>query len=275
MSGRLPAMGPDAARYWLGAGGENLARPFHLRWLLPKLCGQSMRRWWAVWALSWPVAAGGMFVLARTWGLDQNRSLLAVVLCVGLAGLWGPAVVRPVGVDLPALAVGVWAAAAFHAGWWPAGLVLVVIAATIKESSPVFVAIWAWHPLALSALAAVALRALVAHPSIDPVTAMQPMRDIYDHPFRTAIRARPWRSARVMVAPWMVCLAALYRPSLWVATALAVAYSQLLVATDTVRLVHTAAGPVAAIAAAAVIPEGWFVVAAIAHLVWWWTPEFV
>lgn len=201
--------------------------------------------------------------------------MLAAVLCAGLAGLWGPSVVRPIGVDLPALAVGVWAAAAFHTGWWPVGIGLVVAAAMIKESSPVFVAIWAWHPLALAGLVAVGIRHLITHPEIDAVTAMQPMREIHDHPLRTALRARPWRSARVMVAPWAVCLAALHRPSLMVATALAAAYSQLLVATDTVRLIHTAAGPTVAIAAAAVIPDGWLVAAAVAHLVWWWTPELV
>lgn len=275
MSGSLPAMGPDAARYWLAGGGEAVARPFNLRWALPRLCGQSLRRWWALWALSWPAAAGGMFVLAHSWGLSVDRAALAVALCLGLAGVWGPAVVRPVGVDLPALAVGVWAAAAFHSGWWPLGVVLVLASATVKESSPVFVAIWAWHPAALIGLAAPAVAQLIRRPALDPVTAMHPMREVHDHPVRTALTARSWRSAWVMVAPWMVCLAALYRPTLSVAVAIAVAYAQLFVATDTVRLIHTAAGPTLAIAAAAVIPDGWLAIAAVVHLVWWWKPELI
>lgn len=271
----LPSLGPDAARYWIAGGGADVARPFHLRWLLPKVCGQSMRRWWTVWALSWPIAAGGMFVLAQSWDLDWHRSLLAVVLCLGLAGVWGPAVVRPIGVDLPALALGVCAAAAVRGGWWPVGIALALIAGSIKESAPVFVALWAWHPLGLIGLIAPAIRHITRRPQIDPVTEMQPMREIHDHPLRTGLKARPWRSARIMVAPWAVCLAALYHPSYIVLAALVVAYAQLFVATDTVRLVHTAAAPIVAIAAAAVIPDGWLIAAGVVHLVWWWTPEFV
>jgi hypothetical protein len=54
---------------------------------------------------------------------------------------------------------------------------------------------------------------------------------------------------------------------------LGVAYAQLLVATDTVRLVHHVAGPAMAVAAAHVIPVEWLLLAVVVHVAWWFAPE--
>ena len=78
-----------------------------------------------------------------------------------------------------------------------------------------------------------------------------------------------------MVAPWGACLVGLYRPSLQVGVALVVAYGLLLVATDTVRLVHHAAGPVLAFAAVRNLPVEWLLVAVAVHVVWFWKVERV
>lgn len=268
-------LGPDSARYWIAAQGRPVARPFHLRWLLPALCRTSPARWWWVWALSWPTLGVGTFWLAS--GLGWQRAVFAAVLVLGLPGVWGPAVVRPVGVDLPAMALAsVGAAAAVHGVWW-AALVAVCLAATVKESAPVWAALWAWSWLPLAALIVVAFTALVVRPELDEVTARPDLRKIHDHPIRTALDARRgrWRDAWLFVAPWGICLAALYRPSWPVLAVLVVAHLQLLVATDTVRLLHTAAGPAVAVAAATVLPLPWLPLLAVAHVFWWRKPEVV
>ena len=268
-------LGPDAARYWLAGRGVTVARPFHLRWLLPYLCRNDLRRWSIVWWASWPLAAGGCALLAHTYGLSPQRCAVAAILLIALPGVLGPPVTRPIGVDLPALALAVMGAGLYRLGWWPAGLALVLVASCIKESSPVFAAVWAWSPLLLLAFIAPLIRHLIAESAIDEVTAREPYRTIYDHPLRTSLHAREWRSAWVMVAPWGITLAALNAPSRALATALVVAHAQLFVATDTVRLTQTAAGPLMAVGAAVVIPEPWLILAVVAHVVWWRKPELV
>ncbi len=46
-------------------------------------------------------------------------------------------------------------------------------------------------------------------------------------------------------------------------------------ATDTVRLVHAAAGPAVALAAATVIQPAWLPLACVVHLVWWRRPVLI
>ncbi len=270
-------LGPDSARYILAAQGHRVARPFNLRWLLPAVCGDDARMWWAVWALSWPTAAAGMVWWALAADLTVWQGLAAAVLVLALAGVWAPHVCRPVGVDLPAMSLSIVAVAALQEGWWPLALVLVIVAAAIKETSPVFAAAWAWHPVLLIGLLAPIAIAIVNRPAMDEVTdkAMGGvLRRVHDHPIRSAWEhhAGKWRDPR-MVTQWGACLAAFYTPTWRVVVPTAVAYAQLVVATDTYRLVHTAAGPVLAFYAVQVIPEPWLLLAAAASCVWWLTPE--
>lgn len=267
--------GPDAARYMYAGQGHRVARPFNLRVLLPWVCRDDMKRWRIVWFASWIVAAGGMFWWASDLG--AARAVAAVVLCLALPGVLGPPVVRPVGVDLPAMSLAIVAVAALQHGWWPLAVVLIVVAASIKESAPAFAALWAWHPILLVGLVVPAVVSLVRKPEVDPITAQPVLRQVYDHPFRTALMAhhQQWRDAWVMVAPWGACLAALYAPSWQIAAVIVVAYLQLLVATDTVRLLHTAAGPALAVAAVQVLPVEWLPLACVAHVVWWWKVETI
>lgn len=267
--------GPDAARYWIAAQDQPVARPFHLRWLLPRMCGQNLDTWWSVWRVSWLVLGVGMFVLASIRTEDLGASLVATILVLALPGVWGPQVVRPVGVDLPAMALGVCAAVHAMAGNWWLAIPFALVAGATKETAPVWAALWAWSPLPLVGLAAPLIRSLIAKPAIDEVTALPPLREVHDHPIRTALKARRWRDGWVIVAPWGLCLAALLNLSPWVIVTLAVAHLQLLVATDTVRLLHTAAGPVVAIAAVQVIPPQWWPAALVAHVFWFRKPEVV
>lgn len=264
-------MGPDATRYLIAGRGEPVARPFHLRWFLPWLAGDSIERWRAVWLASWPLLAAGMTFLGwQTTGSWWRGAASAVFVC-GLPGVWGPSVVRPVGVDLPAMALTVAGVVGIHLGGVAVlpGIVLVCVAAAVKESSPVWAACLAWSPLPLLAFVVPLATAMVRKPGMDPVS--DKYRNVTDHPFRTglAFHQDQWRDAWLMVAPWGACLAALYQPSWQVGVVIVLAYAQLLVATDTVRLYQTAAGPTLALAAATVIPLPWLALVVALHICWW------
>lgn len=266
------SVGPDAARYLHLGARRPVPRPFNTRIGLPMICGTHMRRWWIVWALSWPVAAVSMFAWQSQHG--WQRALAATVLLMALPGIQGPAAVMPVGVDLPALALTL-AAVASRDHSMILFAVLLALAAVCKETAPICAALWMWSLLPLAALAAPAIVAAACRPGPDPLGPKY--QEIADHPIRASLahhRGR-WRDGWLMVAPWGVCLAALYRPTWQVVVVLAVAYGILLVATDTVRLYQHAAGPVMAAAAAQVVPVRFLAFAVILHVAWWVTPERV
>jgi hypothetical protein len=267
--------GPDGLRYLAAASGTPVPRPFHLRWALPYFCGSSPRSWWWVWLLSWPTLA----VATLAWVAPDHGwqvGLAATGLLLGLPGILGPKAVIPVGVDLPATALTMIGVALCGTGnpWQTiAGVLAVTMAATIRETAPVWAALWLWSPWPLIALIAPAIAAMVRTPGPDPLGAR--FQHIADHPVRSALEhhAGRWRDAWLLVAPWGVCLAALHEPDWRLLVVLAVAYGQLLVATDTVRLIHHAAGPPMAVAAAVAIPPAWLVLAVVCHVVWWRPPE--
>lgn len=270
-------LGPDAARYILAGQGKSVARPFNLRILLPWLCRDSPTRWRNVWLVSWPLG----FAAAIVWALGADAAppaaVAAAVLLFALPGVWGPSVVRPVGVDLPALAVGLIAAALWTHGFEVPAVAVTVLAATVKESSPVWVALWCWSPWPLVALVAPVIAAIVRRPAIDDVTATPALLTVHDHPVRSAFAHRRgrWRDAWLMVAPWGASLAAMVAPDRQTVATLAAAHAQLLVATDTVRLLATSAGPVVALAAAETYPVAWLPLVLVAHVAWWRQPEVV
>lgn len=270
-------MGPDASRYLLAGAGRPVARPFHLRVLWPWLCRDQLQRWQLLWYLSWPTLGAGMYAYARAGDNSEIVSVASVGLLLALPGVFGPKVVRPVGVDLPTMALAVWSAAAFTIGWWPLGLVLLAVASLGKEQAPVWVALWVWSFWPLLLLAVPLLVGLVRRSELDPVTAHPALRRVYDHPFLTSLEHHQgrWRDAWLMVAPWGVCLAALISPTWQLTVVLLVAYGQLLLATDTVRLYTVVAAPVMALAAAQTIPTEWLLFALTLHVFWWRKPELV
>jgi len=269
-------IGPDAARYLAAAEGRPVPRPFHLRWLLPTVCRTEFAAWRFVWVSSWPLLAGSTFGWRMAAGDRWEIAAAAALLLCALPGILGPSAVIPVGVDLPATAVtmlGVFLIELGHPAQVVAGVAVIAVAACIRETSPAWAALWAWSPWPLIALAAVAVRALVAEPGLDPLGPQ--FQEIADHPIRAALAAHRgrWRDAWLLVAPWGVCLAALVGSDWRLWLVLALAYAQLLIATDSVRLYQHAAGPVMAVAAAQVIPVAWLPLAVAVHAVWWFTPE--
>jgi hypothetical protein len=270
----MRTFGPDASRYWLAAQGRRVAKPFNLRWLLPALCGDDLRMWWTVWALSWPLLAGGAAWWALGTGATWQVALASAALLVALPGVWGPHSVRPVGVDLPAMALSIWAAGCFVHGQPVIGMVVLFWAACVKESSPVLVALWAWTPWPLLMLVVPAVVMLVRRPEIDDVTRQPLLRRVHDHPVRSSIEHHrgQWRSAWFMVAPWGVGLAALLAPTPQLVVTVACAYGLLVVVTDTVRVYQAVAGPVVCLTAAAVVPPQWLLLAVVCHAVFWRDP---
>jgi hypothetical protein len=270
--------GPDAARYLAAAQGVPVSRPFHLRWALPYACGTSPKAWWLTWLISWPILAVAAFGWAHTVTGDWRVALAAAALLLSLPGILGPRAVIPIGVDLPATAttmVGVWLVALGHPAQIAAGVIVIGLAATIRETSPVWAALWAWSPWPLIALVAVAVAAVIRKPGPDPLGPT--FQTIADHPIRSSLEHHrgQWRDAWVMVAPWGVTLAALVGADWRFVAVLAVAYAQLLIATDTTRLLHHGAGPVMALAAAQVIPTPWLLLAVAVHVAWWRPPHRV
>jgi hypothetical protein len=88
-----------------------------------------------------------------------------------------------------------------------------------------------------------------------PVAPDDPYAETLLKPLRTGLRSHryDWFNPAVMLLPWGACLVSVINPSWQLATVLAVAYAQLLVATDTQRLYQHAA-PIVCIAAATALP---------------------
>lgn len=275
MTGPDKMIGPDAARYLYAGAGVGVPRPYHLRWLVPKLCGNHARRWWIVWAASWLVLAGSMIWWQTAAGMSWRPALAAAALLLGLPGVLGPKVSIPVQVDLPATALTVLGCALSVAVDPLAGVPVFVLAACVRETSPVWAALWLWSLWPLIAVVAVAVAAWRI--KTGPEMLGDKFQAYTDHPIRTAFEhhAGRWRDAWLMVAPWGICLLGLYDADWRLIVLLAIAYSQILIAADTVRLIHHAAGPPMAIAAATVIPVEWMVLAVVVHFVWWFQPERV
>lgn len=267
-----PVLGPDAQRYLLMADGTPVVMPFQLRWLLPAVCGTDRVLWWAVWLSSFPLAAAAMVWWGIAAGHGWQAATAAAALLVALPGLLG---VKPVEAALPSMALAVVAAASFEQGWPVLGITMAVLAASVRESAPVWIALWVWNPVALVALVAPVVRWLLHRPAMDPVTAgSDVLRQVHRWPVWQALEHQDgrWRDAYMVVVPWGVTIAALYRPSWQLGALLLVAYAQLLVTTDYTRLLHTAAGPLMALTAATVLPVEWLLLAVVVHVVWWRPP---
>lgn len=259
--------GPDAVRYLALAQGVKVPRPFHLRWLLPKVCNVSPVRWWIVWLTSWPMMAAGF--AWWQWDHGWKVALFGAVLLCGLPGILGPSAVIPVGVDLPATALTLASAACYAHDVRVGALALLILATCIRETSPAWLALWLWSPLPLVVLPVVLIRHFTCKTGPDPLGPQ--FDEIAEHPVKAALEAHrgQWRNGWLLVFPWAACLLGLYQPSVALVVTLVLAYLQLLIATDTVRLLHHGAGPPMAAAAALLIPAPFMVLVAVGHVFWW------
>lgn len=256
---------PDGHRYLAMADQQGPAQ-FRLRWLIPAVCGRNIRAWVTVTYMSLAVST----VLCGVLVWQHTGSLARAVAAAGLfAGL--PMVrflsTAPVLVDAPGVALALLSAVAMGEGWWPLAVAAALLAGCTRETAPVFAALFAWHPLPLVGMLPVAIRYATSRPGRDVLDAHN--RWVLDHPRQASklYHRGQWTSPKVMLLPWGGCLAALVHPNPWLVGTVVVAYLQVLIATDTVRLYQWAAPVVAA--AAVLLPVPLLPVLVLAH---WFNP---
>lgn len=254
---------PDGTRYLALAEHRRVPRPFNLRWLVPLVCGQRPARWVAVTIGSSVLVATGTGLLAPTWQTGIAAALMVAALPFVRFNLGAPILV-----DMPAMACAVFAAVAWQAGLWPVAVLLAIVSGACKESGPVFAACYAWTPILLVGLVAPAVRAVIAKTGPDPLaewrgmgpgtTAADEHAWILAHPVAAGWKYHraKWLNGLVMVTPWGAAVVGLAALDWQLGIVLAVAYGQLMVATDSVRLYQWAA-PLMCIAAAGVVPVAW------------------
>lgn len=230
---------PDGLRYMTTRARP---APFHARWLLPVLLRDNRAAW------AWTSRASVVALVPLAWWYTGSPWMGCAAVLPGVSFNWR----NPVLVDAPGMAVAVLAACL-----WPhqpaAAIALCVVGAAIRETVPVWVAIYTWSLWPLVAVCAV-LAAWGLPRGPDPAG----HDALLAHPIGTA-RAEHrhhWTDPAVMIYPWAGMVAALAALSPQLAVALGVGYGQMLTATDSVRL-YQWAWPVVAAAVVAAVPPVW------------------
>lgn len=241
---------PDGARYF-AASEKRVPRPFHYRWLLPKLLGKNARKWkWVTHGALWLCLPLTYLYVGGGW-----RGVAAAAMVTGLSGVWHFNRKYPVLVDATGMMLALSSAVAIHYGLWPLGFVVALLGGCVRETSPIFAALYAWNPLPLVGLVAPAVRHL-----------QREGPDVLDAENAWILRnqfkaARKYHDPAVIpppryLLPWGASVVALANFSPQLAVALAASYGQMLVATDTVRLFMWS-WPVVLAAAVNAVPLAW------------------
>jgi hypothetical protein len=233
---------PDGVRYFT-AVDRRVARPFHFRWLLPLVLRRNEMAW--LWCSRGSIVAIG---LLTAW-YARSPWMVCVAFLPGVAFAWR----HPVLVDAPGMMLALLAAVLWPV-CWPAAIVVVLLAGCVRETSPVWAAVYAWNPVMLIGLVPVVIRVFQRAGSdvLDAENAW-----ILRHPFRASRKyhAGLWLDPMVMVAPWGALIVGLRSLDVQLGVALLLGYGQLGLATDSVRLYQWAA-PVLAVATVQSVP-GW------------------
>lgn len=256
----------DGDRYLTMGRGDRVPYPFMFRWLIPALCRDSLLRWRLCTYLhlfALPVVTS---LYIGSWVSEPVTVVVGSLLICGFPGIWFNNIRRPVLVDPPALTWTLVAAVMSLSGWGVAAVVVVLVAACMKETAPAFAAAFGLDPLLLVGLVVPLLRRALARAGPDT--------------HNSTVLADPLGSARnahaehlldpvVMLAPWGAGLLAVFATDRMIVVilvlSLLLAYSQLIVAVNTVRLYQWAA-PAVALAAASVIPPAWAPAVLLVHL---------
>lgn len=257
---------PDGMRYYAVARGSAVSIPFHRRWLWPRVLGTNPTHWrWCSAAFTIALPA-----LLAWWMMDLGfapwRALAGACLLMGLPGVFHVMATYPALVDSQCMATALLCAIAAHHANNPdlASLCIFValLGGCMRESVPVFAAMFALSPLPLIGLVSTIVS--------DRLFARQP-REVEERPRRTAHSScAKMLCPMLMLWPWGACLAALWRPDLRAALCAAGGYGLLLVVNDTMRCYQSGAPGVVACAIAA-LPDEWLLPACVAQwfLIWW------
>jgi len=235
---------PDEIRYMKVGRGAGGARPFHLRWLIPWIVGPNL-------AVARATQLISMLVLAAYCAAESGHWWMGLIP-FGLTGLTLNFRL-PFLVDLPALATA--AAAAWLADdYLPAAIALSVVAGAMKETAPVFSAAYAWNPWLLVGLIAPALRHWRHRPVEDCLDDENAW--ILAHPFAAAAKYHRAIPSWAYILPWGALLVNAGSLDHRQIVVLVLAYAQILIATDTVRLYQWAT-PALVVGPLADIPTSW------------------
>jgi hypothetical protein len=270
-------LSPDGQRYLAMGGGRPVALPFALRWLLPAVCGSSPIRWRWCTAIHLMLLPPLVTVWLSGWVREPRLAAIGGILVCGLPGIWRTHFRWPVLVDAAAMTWAIGSAVALQHNWYTFGVALALVAGCIKETGPIFAACYAWNPLALAGLVAPVIRRLTVKVG-DPFDELEAA--ILAHPLQAGLtyHSGRWLDPLVMAAPWGMCVLAIFTKERsiipMVVTTVSVAYAQLLVATDSVRLYQWAAPPVI-LATMTVIPARWAIIALFMHLLNPWAGKGV
>ena len=268
---------PDGQRYIAMADRHPVPYPFQGRVLVPWICGRSERRW----SVAGWISTAVVLCVAGAWAAASTgsvlRGLAAVAILAPLRGAFGLQLRQyPVLVDLPAMALAATGAALleFHGAHDVAVVAVIVVAcvaATAKESAPVFMALFAWSPIPLVGLVAHGAVRLLRRGGPEVAGVGPEAAAAVTHPIISSRNAHAgrWFDGGLWLLPWGPCLVAFAAVDLRLGAVLAVAYTQTLVATDTERLYQWAALPMA-VAAVTVAPEAALVPMMLAAAWWPW-----
>ena len=226
----LGTLSSDSWRYLALAKGEGAPKPYHYRWLWPKVLGEDRKKWARV------STASAVGMVPAMWWLTGNPASGLFVFT--LHGVWDMARRHPVLTDAPSMLAAIVAAAATKHRRWEIAVAASLVAGAGRETAPVFAALYAWHPLPLVGLISPLIRE--RQPEGPDIT------DDFSHdcvvrPVGAAYQARQGQAKdwRLWVAPWGGLLAG-GRGDARTALTLLAAYAQTLVAVDTTRLVQWA-----------------------------------
>lgn len=260
-----PALSPDGRIY--GAFHvERPPRPFIYRWLLPLVLRDNLT--------AWRVTTGGALIASApllAWYLvecavSHQAALWGVLLWVGLPGIYRISTRFPVLVDAPAICLALLAACLVLSGHLWLGVAVSCLSGCVSERAPVFASVFAWQPLLLIGLTPFLLVHLLVKPGRNPDWRNKQLAN----PIKAGLFGR--RGAPVdmqtVFLPWgavapLALLSGSWHPAAVVGVVLA--YAQVLVATDLVRL-YSWAAPLLIVLAVGVLPAGWAPLILAAHL---------
>jgi hypothetical protein len=246
------AVSIDGSMYLRAGAGERVPAPYSFRWLLPAILRGRVLLWVIVGTVSLALIP---FAFAAYAGQRTEHWLWAAAIfcCLPILRVM---FILPVLTDATAFLLALVSATLAVTDHTVAAVVVALLAGGCRESAPVFAALWAWSPWPL--LGVLGAGWWVKRPPPNDPSVPDFMREVLGNPIKTVFERRKeaWLDPFLYLFPWGGALVGLAAGTWQVIVTMAVAYAQLIVATDNVRLFQWAA-PVLVVAAVDVLPVHW------------------